>query len=115
MARWASGNIFIHEMIFECAGKPVPGHDHRFDHTTYVVRGALRIEKLKVVGDKLEVERVVEKRATDGENWVLIKAGVHHRITALEDNSLGHCIYSHRNENGEIVAEYKDGWEMAYE
>ncbi len=104
-----SGNVFIREMRFQKAGDVVEGHKHNFAHTTYVARGALRIERLE--GD--EVVQSVEKRATDGRNWVLIKAGVCHRITALDDQSIGHCIYAHRNPQGDVVQEY-DGWDDSY-
>ena len=106
---YVSGNIFIRQMHFENAGDAIEGHEHNFDHTTYVVRGALRFEKLDASGN---VERSIEKRAAEGHNWILIKAGVRHRITALEDHSMGHCIYSHRSPQGEIVQEY-DGWRKA--
>lgn len=124
MAEFASGNIFIREMRFENAGEVVIGHKHNFDHTTYVARGALRIEKLEPLRTKTTIGlrgepivevvewksiKSVEKRAGEGFNWVLIKADTVHRITALEDGSIGHCIYSHRNPQGEIVQEY-DGW-----
>lgn len=98
-----SGNIFIREMRFLRAGDVVEGHAHNFDHTTYVVRGALLFS---------DGVRSIVKRATDGHNWVLIKAGVKHSITALDDNSLGHCIYAHRTPQGDVVQEY-DGWQAA--
>jgi len=107
---FVSGNIFMREMRFEKAGQVVNGHTHNFDHTTYVVKGALRIEQL---GENDEVLRSVEKRAADGQNWALIRKGVKHRITALEDYSLGHCIYAHRDPQGEVCQEYQ-GWEGAY-
>ena len=106
---YASGNIFIREMRFEKVGEVVIGHTHNFDHTTYVARGGLRIERLR---DDNSVERTVEKWAGEGFNWVLIKAQCKHRITALTDGAIGHCIYSHRNPQGEIVQEY-DGWQKA--
>ena len=106
----ASGNIFVREMRFGEAGDVVQGHAHNFDHTTYIAKGGLRIEHLAADGS---VVRAVEKRASDGRNWVLIKAGVTHRITALEDHSIGHCIYAHRTPQGGIVQEY-DGWSPAY-
>lgn len=102
-----SGNVFIRPMRFEQAGDVVDGHAHNFDHTTYVVRGALRIEALDAEG---KVVRSVDRTAG---NWVLIKAGVVHRLTALEDHSMGHCIYAHRTPQGDIVQEW-DGWEKAY-
>ena len=35
------------------------------------------------------------------------------RITALEDNSLGHCVYAHRTPQAEVVQEYT-GWGPSY-
>jgi quercetin dioxygenase-like cupin family protein len=107
---YISGNIFIREMRLERAGDEIVGHRHNFDHTTYVAAGALRIDQLD---DDGAVLRSVEKRATDGHNWALIKAGVAHRITALMDGSIGHCIYAHRNPQGDVVEHY-DGWPPAY-
>lgn len=105
-----SGNIFIRPMQFAQAGDVVQGHTHNFDHTTYVVRGSLLIEAVDAEGN---VTKSVVKKASDGHNWVLIKAEVRHRITALEDNSLGHCVYAHRTPQGDVVQEY-DGWSDAY-
>lgn len=106
-----SGNVFIREMRFEKAGDIVQGHKHNFDHTTYVVRGALLIESLN---DDGTVKQSITKRASDGYNWVLIKADVCHRITALEDHSLGHCVYAHRSPQGDVVQEW-DGWTPGYQ
>jgi quercetin dioxygenase-like cupin family protein len=107
---YVQGNIFIREMRFEKAGDVVEGHAHNFDHTTYVARGALKIERLDADGS---VENTVVKRASDGHNWVLVRADVCHRLTALEDASMGHCIYAHRDAQGEVVQAY-DGWTEAY-
>lgn len=106
----ASGNIFIRPMAFENVDDVVQGHTHNFDHTTYVVRGSVRIEKLDAEGNVIQA---VEKKASDGYNWALIKADECHRITALEANTLCHCIYAHRTPQGDIVQEY-DGWMQSY-
>ncbi len=105
-----SGNIFIRPMRFEKAGDVVEGHTHNFAHTTYIVRGTVQIDQLDSDGS---VMRSVLKRASDGQNWVLIKPDACHRLTALEDNSLGHCIYAHRTPQGDVVQEY-DGWMAGY-
>jgi hypothetical protein len=117
---FVSGNVFIREMRFEKAGEMIQGHTHNFDHTTYVARGALRIEALRVgkaaIGDtppEYEVVKTAVKRAGEGHNWVLIKADVCHRITALEDHSMGHCIYAHHTPQGTVQQQY-DGWDAAY-
>lgn len=107
---YVSGNIYVREMRFERAGDIVDGHAHNFDHTTYVAHGMLRFELLDDAGN---VVKSVEKNASDGFNWVLIEAGKVHRITALEDGSMGHCIYSHMSPQGDIVQVY-DGWTPGY-
>jgi hypothetical protein len=108
VAKYVSGNIYIYVMeALAVKDGVVPPHSHNFDHTTYIVRGAARIEKLDKDGS---VERSIVKRATDEQNWVLIRAGVLHRITSLEHGTVGHCIYSHRDARGEVVQEFT-GWE----
>lgn len=104
------GNIFIREMRFEDVGEQTIGHEHNFDHTTYVVRGGIRIEQLDAADN---VVRAIEKRASDGYNWVLVKAATRHRITALEANTIAHCIYAHRTPQGDVVQEW-DGWASSY-
>ncbi len=69
----------------------------------------MKIEKLD--GDKVVTTTV--KRAADQYNSVLIQAGVCHRLTALEDDTIGHCIYAHRNAQGDVLQDY-DGWAPAY-
>jgi hypothetical protein len=105
-----SGNIFVREMRFDRIGQDRGGHKHNFDHTTYVVRGAIRVEHL---ADDGSVLRAVEKRATDGRNWVLIRAHAAHRVIALEADTVAHCIYSHRDPQGEVVQAW-DGFTPAY-
>lgn len=107
---YVQGNIFIREMLFEKIGTVVEGHSHNFDHTTFVSHGSVKIERLD---DSGEVANTITKRASDGHNFVLIKAGVCHRLTSLEDGSKAQCIYAHRNPQGEVVQEY-DGWTPGY-
>ena len=89
----ALGNIFIRPMELDAVGSTIDGHTHNFDHVTYVVRGAVKFEKLDADGNVLQT---IVKRASDGYNYVLIKAEAKHRITSLEANSLAHCVYAHR-------------------
>lgn len=112
MAEYADNesNVFIREMRFEKKGDIVDGHAHNFPHVTYCAKGGLLVERLDVDG---KTEASTKVLASEGLNWALIRAGVCHRITALEDGSLGHCIYAHRTPQGEVVQEYT-GWGPAY-
>lgn len=127
MTEFVSGNVFIREGLLQEPGDVVVTHAHNFDHTTYVARGAARVEHVEPLGadgkpwadrgdgvapSDFRMIASIEKRAGMGRNWVLIKAGAWHRITALEPSTLYHCIYSHRTPQGEIVQEY-DGWQKA--
>lgn len=104
----AYGNVFIREGRLD-KDSFVAGHAHAFDHVTYIPCGAVLFERLK---DGV-VEASVEKRAGE-KNWILIKAGTEHRLTGLEDGTVYHCIYAHRNPQGEVVQDY-DGWTPGYE
>ena len=42
---YAAGNIFIREGKLDRANI-MAGHEHNFDHVTYIAKGAARIEKL---------------------------------------------------------------------
>lgn len=100
------GNIFIRPNLLKKVGDAVAGHKHNFDHTTYVVRGAVHVKGVCPDG------RVVEKEFKAGE-FCLVKAEVEHTITALSDDTLFHCIYSHRTPQGDVVQEFT-GWSPAY-
>jgi quercetin dioxygenase-like cupin family protein len=102
MAEWASGNIYIRDNPLAKAGDKVAGHKHNFDHTSYVVHGSVHVRAVLPDG------RIIERDFYAGQ-WFLVKKDVEHEITALEDRTLFHCIYSHRNPQGDVVQEH-DGW-----
>lgn len=91
-----SGNIFIRKMLFPTRGDYTEGHAHHFDHTTYVVRGSVWCMAVTPAGEKTyEVIAAGQHR--------LIRAESHHLFVTLEDDTEYHCIYSHRNAQGEVV------------
>lgn len=102
---YVSGNIFIRTPINAALGvnETVVGHAHNFDHTTYVKSGTLEVcllepTKVDVNGAAIEAEVAFTQviKASDEINWILILAGKIHSLRALEDNTIYHCIYSHR-------------------
>ena len=107
---YVCGNIYIRPLRLSKKGDVVDGHAHNFDHATYCVAGSMRVESLHADGS---VKESMEMSAGSGLGWALIKAGVIHRITALEDGTIGHCIYAHRTPQGDVVQEYT-GWAPAH-
>lgn len=103
---WQSGNIFIRRNILERAGDVIDGHAHRFDHTSYVIKGSVRVHAVLLDG------REIEQDFHEGDHF-LVLAGVTHKITALADGVMFDCLYSHRNPQGEVVQQ-NIGWNAAY-
>lgn len=88
-------------------GDVCSGHKHNFDHTTFVIKGAVHMVASDDAGTVLW-----EKTFKAGE-WVLIKAEILHEITALEEDTLFNCVYSHRTPQGDVVQEC-NGFDDAY-
>jgi quercetin dioxygenase-like cupin family protein len=107
MTTFTSGNIQIRPLQFAKAGDGIEPHNHFFDHTTYCVRGRMRVTVRDVAMNPLR-----EVSLGPGE-WALVEAGKPHSIVAEVDDTLGHCIFSHRDPQGDVVQQYT-GWEAAY-
>ena len=99
------GTIFIRQMLLPEPNSYVRGHGHNFGHTTYIVKGSALVLRM--------IDGVLCKRTVSAGEWLYVEAGVEHAIIALEGGTLGHCIYSHRNHEGEVVPSY-EGWTPAY-
>jgi len=98
---WASGNIYIRPVHLARAGDECGNHAHNFDHTTIILKGAVRIAK-----DGIDQEFFAPSHC-------LIEKGIRHLIVALEDDTEFWCVYSHRSPQGEVVQEF-NGWLEAY-
>lgn len=107
---WVSGNIFIRPNEMMKAGDVIEGHAHNFDHTSFVVNGAVNVRATTPDGRQLD--------ANFGNGYpfrhFLVLKDVEHTITALEDGTDFYCIYSHREPQGDIV-QTVTGWTEAYQ
>ena len=104
-------------MYFQKAGDVVNGHTHNFDHVTLVLAGAVRVRYHKEVEGVMVLQGYQEFHAPlkmhgDGgqEAQILVKAGVHHEITALEDGTHCWCVFAHRDPDTGEVVEAWNGW-----
>jgi hypothetical protein len=103
---WQSGNVFIRPNTLAKAGDVTLGHTHNFDHTTILFKGKFRIVA------KLENGQEIVREAEAPAHF-LIRAHVRHEITALSDNTVYWCVYSHRDHQGEVVQQF-EGFTEAY-
>lgn len=98
----ASGNIYLRPAVLNHKGDKIHGHEHHFDHTTFIVAGKVHV--IATHGDERK-----EGEFVAGQHF-LVLAEWEHEITALEDNTRFTCIYSHRDPQGEVV-QVMTGWE----
>ncbi len=80
-------NLFVRQMHFKNAGDVELGHKHNFDHITLLARGSLRVR----VGD--------EQKDFVAPCPIFIHKDIEHELTALEDNTIAHCIHALRDGN----------------
>lgn len=84
------GNVFIRRFVLR-SGEQVPGHAHRFDHLSLLLRGRIAVK----VGEKTtEYEAPHE---------VVMPKGVVHELTSLVDDTIWLCIFAIRGSEGEAV------------
>lgn len=63
------------------------------------------ILQLRYIGD----DGIVMEKEFKAPAHFLVKAGVEHEITALEDDTTYWCVFSLRDSEGRVVQEF-DGW-----
>ena len=101
---FAIGNIYFRVPVEPLkAGEVIVGHQHNFDHATFVQKGSFEISLLTVnsvdaAGNPLEatVEYTKTVSADDVAPFHLILKGRWHTLKALEDGSRYACIYAHQ-------------------
>lgn len=92
------GNIWLRQNKLYNKGDSQPGHKHKFDHVTLLIKGSMSVE----------VEGYEPKKFTTASDFLaptfaIIRKEHNHKITALEDNTVYYCVFAVRDINGEIV------------
>lgn len=89
--------IFVKQMYLKDRGTMVPQHAHRYDHTSMLATGSVRMWQ--------EDHFVADFTAPCP---IFIKAGVKHRFQSLEPDTMIYCIHNaSRKGRIEIVAEHQ--------
>ena len=108
-------NLFVRPMRLGKAGAMVVGHQHTYAHVTVLFSGSVNIKTCDTV--KSEVGALVCVPGTEKERQykapaeILIPAMRYHEITALEDNTIAKCFFSHRDYKGKVVDTYLGNYE----
>lgn len=99
------GNFSVGEFHFRPntligAGAETELHAHTFDHVAMFLPGTSGLEKYEVYAE--DVDRVIG-RVFSGHQFVLIRAGVKHRIKLIEgEHGSFVCMFSRFGANGEV-------------
>ena len=84
-------NVWIKQMCFASKGSVAQTHAHRFDHQTLLAVGSLRVTTDGLINDY------------QAPAILLVQAGTHHRLEALEDGTVAYCV--HRLTDDEAVVD----------
>jgi len=90
------GNIWVRQNTIEKSGESFPGHKHKFDHVTLLVKGSIEVE----------VEGHPAKQFT-APTFVIIRKEHVHKVTALEDGTSWYCVFALRDLDGEVIELYE--------
>ena len=90
------GNVWVRSHTYRKAGDVNgPGHYHRFNHVSLLVKGAVRVE----------VEGAEPKRYM-APTFIIIDKDKKHRVTALEDDTVWYCVFALRDIDGDVTEIY---------
>ena len=87
------GNIWVRQNNMEKKGESFPGHKHRFDHVTLLVKGEIEIE----------VEGKSQPKQFKAPTFIIIRKEHNHKVTALTDDVMYYCVFALRNLDGEVI------------
>lgn len=95
----AVSNVYSRLMHFKNAGDIEQGHSHTYDHATLISAGAVRYEVLDGFNGN-----VVASTDFYAPSFVFVEKEKHHRLTALQDETICACIHALRSIDEEIVS-----------
>lgn len=90
------GNIWVRQHTFEKAGEVLDGHEHHFDHVSFLTHGKA----------KVEVEGYPAKEF-EAPTFIVIRKDHCHKVTALEDKTNWYCVFALRDLDGSPIEIYE--------
>lgn len=89
------GNVWVRKQYYPTKDTVHEGHKHHHDHVTMLATGRVRVE---VEG--------YEPTEFVAPTFFVVKAEHHHKITALEDETVAFCVFALRNSDGTLSDHY---------
>lgn len=91
-------NVFSRLMHFKEKGHVEFGHKHTYDHGTLVSSGSVLYEVLDDFDGK-----TVSSKVFAAPDFVYVNKDKHHKLTALEDNTVCACIHALKTNDQELL------------
>jgi len=90
-------NVYSRLMYFKNKGDVEHGHTHTFDHGSLVSSGSVLYEVLGEDG------QTVSSKVFAAPNFIFVDKDKHHRITALENNTVCACIHALKTTDQDLL------------
>ncbi len=88
-------------MVLNKIGSQFEGHQHKYDHVTYLIRGKV-LRQIKETKDSEFIEHIFQAPCS-----MLIRANCFHKFTALTDDVIAECVYAIRDSNtGNVISNW---------
>jgi quercetin dioxygenase-like cupin family protein len=84
---YQTGNVFIKQIWLKKQGYRTYGHSHKHPHVSLLGAGSVRADVLDEQGQVLSTAEYHAPAAIE------IAAGVHHKFTALRDDTMMYCVH----------------------
>jgi len=94
----AISNVYSRLMHFVHKGDMEIGHTHTYDHATLVSTGSVRYEVLDST-----YGRTIASKEFKAPGYIFVEKNKHHKIVALEDNTVCVCIHALRTIDEDII------------
>jgi hypothetical protein len=108
------GNLYRRQMVVDKKGASMEGHQHNYDHMTYLIRGKVLMTTWKPGADGKKHPGTSREEIFQAPAAILIRKSNFHKFTALTDDAILECVYAVRDTKTGEFAESWDGSRHPY-
>jgi len=107
------GILYLRQMTVDQVGAAMEGHQHHYDHVTFINRGKVVMTTWKADANGERHPGTLKEEIFQAPAQILIRKENFHKFTALTDDVILQCVYAIRDKDGNF-AESWDGSRKAY-